>query len=272
MKPTELLQEINALLAAGKSFVVAKVVRCDGDLGLAPGDAWIVHASGHVDGALEKGAFSDFLSSRGREVLSSREARTFRFTVGETGDAPASGKGPQADIFFDPLAVPEPLFIAGGGHIAVPLTDMAAQAGFRVTVVDDRREFSEGGRFPRAHEVVTAPFGEFFRCLETDPAACVVIITRGHRHDRECLEAVLDGKLAYIGMIGSRRRIATVFDSLRKKGVPRARLDRIHSPIGLDIGALTPAEIAVSILAELVAVRRLGSSSLSLSRKGQAAR
>jgi xanthine dehydrogenase accessory factor len=216
-----------------------------------------------VEGGEAEGELKAFLSGRGRDVISSGEARTFGFV---------SGAGDRAEVFFDPLTVPQSLFIAGGGHIAVPLADMAAQAGFRVVVVDDRPEFSGSDRFPRAHEVATAPFAGFFSRLEPGPDACVVIITRGHRHDRECLEAVVDKNLAYIGMIGSRRRIATVLDHLEKAGIPRARLADIHSPIGLDIGALTPAEIAVSILSELIAVRRLGSSELSLSRRRKISR
>jgi len=258
MKAKDLVQRILALLAEGKPLALAKVTRCDEGGGLAPGDAWIVFASGRVEGAEAAGELKAFLSGKGRDVISCREARSFTFAPDQSG---------RADVFFDPLTVPQTLFVAGGGHIAIPLTDMAAQAGFRVVVVDDRREFSSSGRFPRAHEVVTAPFAEFFGRLEPGPDSCVVIITRGHRYDRECLEAVADKDLAYIGMIGSRRRVQTVLGHLAKAGVPPARLADIHSPIGLDIGALTPAEIAVSILAELVAVRHLGSSELSLSRR-----
>jgi len=266
MKPEELVHRINALLAEGKSFVAAKVTRCGAGGGLAPGDGWIILASGRVDGPRASDELKAFLSEKGRDVLSSREARSFRFIAGG-GGAAAAGGAFQADVFFDPLTVPDSLIVAGGGHIAVPLADMAAQAGFRVIVVDDRREFSERARFPGAHEVVTAPFAGFFQGLKHGPSAYVVIITRGHRYDRECLEAVVDKDLAYIGMIGSRRRVKTVLDHLAEAGVPREKLADIHSPIGLDIGALTPAEIAVSILSELIAVRRLGSSEFSLSRK-----
>jgi len=160
------------------------------------------------------------------------------------------------------------LLIAGGGHIAVPLAQMAALLDFRVVVVDDRPSFANPARFPAADRVICGLFEPTLRQFPIDGDTHVVIITRGHRHDVECLLAVLDSPAAYIGMIGSRRRVRGVFELLeRERGIEPARLRRVHSPIGLPIGAVTPAEIAVSILAEVIGVYR---KPASLTHKPQA--
>lgn len=160
------------------------------------------------------------------------------------------------DVFVELLEAPPVLVIAGAGHIARPLTRMAAQCGFDVTVVDDRPAFADARWFPEAREVICRPFAEVFAELEVTPLVHIVLVTRGHKHDEECLRAVLDKPWGYLGMIGSRRRTGAVFADLRKEGVPEPILKKIHAPIGLDIGAETPEEIAVSILAELIQERR----------------
>lgn len=162
------------------------------------------------------------------------------------------------DVFVELLEAAPSLVIAGAGHIARPLTRMAALCGFEVTVVDDREVFADARWFPEAHEVVCRPFAEVFASLEVTPRTHIVLVTRGHKHDEECLRAVLDKPWGYLGMIGSRRRTGAVFADLEREGVPPEILEKIHAPIGLDIGAETPEEIAVSILGELIATRRGG--------------
>lgn len=160
------------------------------------------------------------------------------------------------DVFVELLEAPARLVIAGAGHIARPLTRMASLCGYEVTVVDDREAFADRRWFPEAAEVICRPFEEVFGELEVGPRTHIVLVTRGHKHDEACLRAVLNKPWGYLGMIGSRRRTGAVFADLRSEGVPEEILSRIHAPIGLDIGAETPEEIAVSILAELIEVRR----------------
>lgn len=171
------------------------------------------------------------------------------------------------DLFIDVLAAPPELVIAGAGHIARPLCRMAALCGYRVTIVDDRPEYADAFYFPDAAEVICRGFTEVFRELEAGPRTHVVLVTRGHKHDEDCLRQLLDKEPAYIGMIGSRRRTKAVFTELEAEGIDPAWLDRVHAPIGVDLGAETPEEIAVSILGELIALRRGGRApSLSLRR------
>jgi len=159
------------------------------------------------------------------------------------------------------------LLIAGGGHIALPLAQMAALCEFRVVVLDDRPSYANAARFPMADQCLCELFEPALRRFPIDRDTYIVIITRGHQHDVECLRAVLESPAAYIGMIGSRRRIRGVFELLeREEGIAPALLGRVHAPIGLPIAAHTPAEIAVSILAEVINVRR-GGRAASLSER-----
>ena len=145
------------------------------------------------------------------------------------------------------------LVIAGAGHVAVPLCQVAALCGYTVTVVDDREDFATEERFPSARAVVTADFGEFFRALDIDEGMSIVIITRGHRCDELCLHAIAGRRSRYIGMIGSRHRTAIVRERLQERGYDLAWIDSLNAPIGLDLGAETPEEIAVAIVAQMIA-------------------
>ena len=148
------------------------------------------------------------------------------------------------------------MVILGGGHIAVPLAEFAAKTGFKVTVVDDRPYFANPLRFPLADQVLCESFEKSLRTLNLNQSAFVVIVTRGHRYDKVCLENVLEHDTAYVGMIGSRRRVAGLKELLISEGADPQRLDQVHTPIGLEIGAVTPEEIAISILAQVIQVKR----------------
>lgn len=152
---------------------------------------------------------------------------------------------------------PEPkLIILGGGHISKPLVEFASKVGFSVTVVDDRPFFTNNSRFPEAERVICESFDRCFNTLNLNSSSFVVIVTRGHRHDMECLKKALNYDTAYLGMIGSKRRIKIVREELLSEGYSKDRLDKLNAPIGLDINAVTPEEIAISILAQLISYRR----------------
>jgi xanthine dehydrogenase accessory factor len=159
-------------------------------------------------------------------------------------------------IVADPGQIAPTLYIFGGGHVARPTAHLAAMTGFNVVVLDDRPEFSAAERFPEAMETRTiASFETAFDNLPVNGSAYIIIVTRGHLHDRTVLAQALKTPAAYIGMIGSRRKRDTIYERLLEDGYTAADMDRVHSPIGLAIGADTPEEIAVSIVAEMIAVR-----------------
>lgn len=153
----------------------------------------------------------------------------------------------------------ERLIICGGGHVSLALAHIASILEFDITVVDDREEFANPERFPMVGQTLCMPFSRALETLGSRPDDYYVIVTRGHAFDRDCLAQVLRGQYAYAGMIGSRLKIKAVMDSLLAEGFPQEVLDAVHSPIGIRLGGQTPAEVAVSIAAELVAERaRLG--------------
>jgi xanthine dehydrogenase accessory factor len=165
----------------------------------------------------------------------------------------------QSLILIERVLPPETVFLFGAGHVAQPTARLAAFMGFRVQVVDDRAEFASAERFPEADEVrVVTDFKAALKGLAIDRSAFIVIVTRGHLHDQTVLMQALGTEAAYIGMIGSRRKRDHIFNALLKQGFTPADLKRVHSPIGLDIGAETPEEIALSIVAELVQARARG--------------
>ncbi len=175
---------------------------------------------------------------------------------------------PVLDESLDP---PDVLLVCGGGHIALPVCEMGQALGFEVVVLDDRPSFANETRFPRAARVLCGPFADALAGYPVDGRTYIIIVTRGHRQDMVCLRRLLGRGAAYLGMIGSRRRVAAILKSLREEGVDEAALSEVHSPIGLDIGAETPAEIAVAILAEVVLVRR-GGTGRPLTIAGRSAR
>ena len=161
-------------------------------------------------------------------------------------------------VVREPMLPQERLIVLGGGHIALPVCRFGAACGFEVIVIDDRPDFANRARFPEAYEVICDSFENGIARLSVTPFDYVVVITRGHRHDADCLRALLPGTWpAYLGMIGSRRRTRGLLQMLKEEGFDEELLSRICTPIGLNIGAVTPAEIAVSILSEVIAYRRL---------------
>ncbi len=155
------------------------------------------------------------------------------------------------------------LVIVGAGHVGQAVGDLAAQADFDVWVVDDRAQYANPDRFPRAQKIVVGPIDEVLPALDVTPQTYALIVTRGHGHDQEALFHLATTPAPYVGLIGSSRKIKLIFESLRESGVPAAALERVTAPVGFDIGSQTVPEIAVSIVAELIARRNLGASALA---------
>lgn len=159
------------------------------------------------------------------------------------------------EVYIDPLEASPHLYLVGAGHVAQHLGHIAPAAGFRLHVVDDREKFSNAERFPDAVECVVDTIPTWLEQADLPESAYVVILTRGHRHDLDALRALATRPLRYLGLIGSRAKVARLHEALREEGVTVTHPERLHAPVGLDIGAVTPHEIAVSILAELIAVK-----------------
>lgn len=211
-----------------------------------------------VYGNLDDPKLGTQLLQSARKVLDNRksEKKSVPSNVGEI------------DVFFEAILPDETIVILGAGHIASPLCQMAKTVGFRVVVIDDREDFANMQRFPLADQVIAGPFEGVLKDFPLNYHTYVVLVTRGHLHDKECLRQIIGKPLAYLGIIGSRRRLAGVFNLLEKEGYDRAMLEQVHGPIGLPIGAQTPEEIAVSIISEIISVRYHGPGwSLSLKKQ-----
>ena len=205
-------------------------------------------------GELGLGERSQTVLADAREAIAHKEHKQLHYAF-EDGEFTA---------FVEVQARPPHLIIAGAGHIAVPLASIAKTCDFTVTVLDDRPQFAHPARFPTADRVVAGPFRPTLAELRRgkpvfDSDTYLVLVTRGHQHDIDCLLEALNDPVAYLGMIGSSRRIRAVFELLEKEqNIPASHFDRVRAPIGMDIGAITPAEIAVCIMAEMICVMREG--------------
>lgn len=254
--PTDILSALTDSIDRREAVALVTVTAADGAFAPALGQdavVWSDPARTPV-GSLELGALTDRVLADARQVIREKSPRHLRYTE-------ADGS---VSLFVDVQQRPPHLIVVGAGHIAVPLAAMAKLCEFQVTVLDDRPQFANRERFPSADSVVAGPFrAELDRMRQGkatfDDDTYIVLVTRGHQYDVESLLEVLDDPLAYIGMIGSRRRIRAVFELLEKEqGIPAAKFDRVYAPVGLNIGAITPAEIAVCILAEMINVMRGG--------------
>ncbi|RMF57321.1 MAG: XdhC/CoxI family protein [Calditrichaeota bacterium] len=160
------------------------------------------------------------------------------------------------EIFLEGFSAPPQLVLLGGGHVGKAVSELAARVGFRIVVIDDREEYANCQRFPEAEETIVADFSEGLRKVNLSPNSFVLIATRGHRFDDLATRAAIETSARYIGLLGSKRKIVMIYRNLLQEGVSEKELQRIHAPVGLDIGALSPEEIAISIVGELIAVRR----------------
>jgi xanthine dehydrogenase accessory factor len=190
-------------------------------------------------------------------VIQDEKPKTFTFDLDQRPDDDTGLLcGGSVQVFIEPV-IPSPvLYIFGAGHVGLNICKVAALAGFEIIICDDREEYANLNRFPEAREIHAGEMDAVLPELSPNAASYIVIVTRGHRYDLRVLRWALDTPAHYIGMIGSGRKVLTIFQQLEAEGVARESLQRVFAPIGLEISAATPEEIAISIVAELIAIRR----------------
>lgn len=262
-------QAIERLRREGRPGVLATVVAIRGSSPGALGSKMLVTPDGETVGTVGGGCVDGMIYAEVEAVLRSERPKTVVADLSDDDD-PEHGLicGGRVEVFLEPLVTTH-LFICGSGHIAHALARLAEPLDFAVTVIDDREQFLNAERFPQATRVL-GEFEQVLDELQAPPHSFIAIVTRGHRHDQECLEWALRQDARYVGLVGSRAKIHTILERARDKGFPAEQLEGVRSPIGLDIGAVTVEEIAVAIAAELVAVRRRGGqASRELKHPGQ---
>lgn len=251
-----LYARITQAVALGQSVALATLVRVEGSTPRELGSKMLVYADGQIAGTIGGGAMEASVIEAAIQALACGEPRLLQYELRDPAEGDLGICGGEAEVFVDVIAPRPTLLVVGGGHVAIPVAEMGHRCGFRVIVLDDRPDMVNEARFPHAEERLVGDIVAQLGQLELTPQWHVVIVTRGHAYDLEALRAVVSSEAAYVGMIGSRRKVRTTFERLIADGVPQSLLERVNAPIGLDIGAQTPAEIAVSILAEIIWLRK----------------
>jgi xanthine dehydrogenase accessory factor len=243
-------------LERGEPAALVTIVRTQGSTPQRIGAKLLVFADGRTVGTIGGGCYEADAALRARSLMGGGRPEVVRYELSDDF-AQESGLvcGGQMEVFIEPIEPAPPLYIIGAGHVAAHLARLAANIGFRIHVVDDREKFANRERFPDAVSIVVDSIADWLHRAELPPSAYAVIVTRGHRHDLDALRALAARELRYLGLIGSRAKVARMCEMLLAESLPPECLARVHAPIGLDIGAVTPQEIAVSIAAELIGVR-----------------
>ena len=253
----DLYEEIVRLRQAGHRGAVATIVNVRGSIPSFKTAKMLVRDDGSIVGTIGGGCVEAEVWQAAREVMESEKPRTLTFDLNQDPKYDTGLVcGGTLEIFVEPILPPADLYIFGAGHVAASLYQVARIAGFDVTVIDDRETYANRERFPEAHQVIAEDFEKAMAQVTPNESSYVVIVTRGHRDDMRMLRWAVQTPARYIGMIGSKRKTISIFKELQQEGLPAHLFDRVNAPIGLDIGAITPEEIAVSITAELIASRR----------------
>ena len=252
----EVFAAVADALERGEPAALVTIVATTGSTPQRVGAKMLVFADGRLVGTIGGGCYENDAFWKAREAITARKPQLVHYELSDDF-AQETGLvcGGQMDVYIEPIEPSPELYVIGAGHVGTELATLAHAVGFEVHVVDDREKFASRERFPDVAAVVTEDIPTWIARKDFPPHAYVVIVTRGHTNDLEALRALAPRDLRYLGLIGSRAKVARIYEALQQDGVPGECLKRVHAPIGLDIGAVTPQEIAVSILAELIAVK-----------------
>lgn len=253
----DVYEEVVKLRRAGGKGALATIVAARGSIPSYESAKMLVRGDGSIAGTIGGGCVEAEVWQAAQEVMATEKPRTLSFDLNQNPKYDTGLVcGGTVEIFIEPVLPAAALYIFGAGHVGRELYLAAMRAGFEVTVVDDRESYANRERYPGAREVIAEDYDRATARLAVGAAAALVIVTRGHHDDMRILRWAVGTEAGYIGMVGSKRKAAMIFRELTLEGIAPERFARVYSPAGLDIGAVTPAEIAVSIVAELVAHRR----------------
>jgi xanthine dehydrogenase accessory factor len=253
----DVYDELFRLRRLGQKCALATIVQVNGSIPSYESAKLLVREDGSMVGTVGGGCVEAEVWNAAREVMETERPKHLNFSLGQDA-ADDSGLicGGQLSVFVEPVVPLPRVFIFGAGHISKSLSKVAAMAGFDSVIVDNRAQFASRERFPEASEVYAEEYDEIFPKLSIRDTSYVVIVTRGHRDDMRVLRHAVNTPARYIAMIGSKRKVLSVVKELEKDRIPHAAFERIFAPMGFDIGAITPEEIAIAVVAEMIAVRR----------------
>jgi xanthine dehydrogenase accessory factor len=256
-RPMDVYEELVALRRAGQKCAVATIVEVAGSIPSFQSAKMLIREDGTMVGTIGGGCTEAEVWQAARDVIESEQPKMLQFNLGQEA-AYDNGLicGGQLNVYVEPiLPIPNAL-IFGGGHISKSLSKIASLAGFRTMIIDNRDTYANRDRFPEAEEVFAEEYEDAFPKLPANDSTYAIIVTRGHRDDMRVLRWAAEQPLRYVGMIGSKRKTLEVVKQLRKEGIDLEKLSVIHAPMGFDIGAVTPEEIAVAVVAEMIQRRR----------------
>jgi xanthine dehydrogenase accessory factor len=254
---SDFYEEILKLRSEGRSGALATIVSAKGSTPREVGAKMLIYEDGKFLGSVGGGCMEGEVWQEAMKVMAEDKPKTLHLDLtGRSAEEAGMICGGVMDIYIEPIVPAPRVYIFGGGHISLFVSKISNMVGFQVVLIDERPQFANKERFPEADEVIAEDFEMVLPKLKVNQSSYLVIVTRGHTYDQEVLDWALSQQVRYIGMIGSRKKIHTVYDNLKEKGIKPEQLQRVHAPIGLDLGALTPEEIAVSIVAEMIKVRR----------------
>jgi xanthine dehydrogenase accessory factor len=253
----DLYDEIVRLRKLGQKCAVATIVQVNGSIPSFESAKILVREDGSFMGTVGGGCVEAEVWNAAREVIETEKPRHLSFSLGQDA-AYDEGLicGGQLNIFVEPV-IPQPrAFIFGGGHVSKGISKIATLAGFSTSIIDNREAFANAERFPEAEATYAEEYEDVFPKLAVNSSSYIIIVTRGHRDDMRVLRWAVNTPAKYIAMIGSKRKTISVVHELEKEGVPREAFEKVFAPMGLEIGAELPEEIAISVVAEMIAVRR----------------
>ena len=256
-RPTDVYEELVHLRRSGQKAALATIVEVEGSIPSFQSAKLLIREDGSMVGTIGGGCTEAEVWNVAREVIETEKPRYLQFNLGQDA-AYDNGLicGGQLNVYVEPILPIPSAFIFGAGHISKSLSKVATQAGFRTIIVDNRDTYANRERFPEASEIYAEEYEEVFPKLRVSESSYFIIVTRGHRDDMRVLRWAVSSPARYIGMIGSKRKTIEVAKQLQREGIALDRLERVHAPMGFDIGAVTPEEIAVAVVAEMINRRR----------------
>lgn len=252
----EVFTALSDALQRGDEVALVTIVASVGSTPQRVGAKMLVFADGRTVGTIGGGCYENDAFWKAREAIKLRKSAKIKYELNDDF-AQESGLvcGGQMEVFIEPVEPCPDVYVFGAGHVGYFVARMSHDAGFRVHVIDDREKFADKTRFADGTDVIVEHIPTWLENHRIPPTSYVVIVTRGHTHDLDALRALAPRPLRYLGLIGSKAKVKRIYDALVEEGLTAEALSNVHAPIGLDIGAITPQEIAVSIVAELIAVR-----------------
>ncbi len=253
----DIFEEIVRLRREGSKAALATVVKWLGSTPRRDNAKMLVFEDGSTMGSIGGGSTEAEVVEEARRVLETEKASLTKFTLTQE-EAARDGLicGGTVEVFVEPILPDPSLLLMGGGHLAQAIAEAAQRVNFKVSVVDDRASFANRERFPGVEDTIVASFEESLDAVDVTESTFILIVTRGHGYDQVVLEKAIQSPARYVGLVGSRRKIRIILKNLLDKGIPPKTFSNLYAPIGLEIGSETPQEIAVSVVAELIALRK----------------